>query len=295
MFKKKETLLQNMTFMGVIAAINVILCALGAYLTITGVFIVIFLPFLSAAVTIVCKKKYYPIYAFATILVAVVATLWNSQFTIFYLVPSTITGFLFGLCFSLKINGTYSILFTSIIQLGIAYLTLPIIKLIYDQDVIMSFIKLFNLESRYDYVRFIVPSFIYLISLVQMIFTYIIIKNELKKFDPNLDKENNKPYINLVGLCISLLVTPFVFFDSTIQVAYLFMFIALFISTASYIDIILVKNKKLIIVFSILFIVGFLLIFILNKYVNETYRLLLINVSNILIFTSTLIYNKKVC
>ena len=148
MFKEKETLLQNMAFMGVMAALNVLLSALGTYVPIVGIFIMIFLPFFSAITSMICKWKYYPIYALATILVALCATFWHTEFTIFYLIPSVITGFLFGLCFKLKLNGTYSLLFTSLAQLGLTYVALPIIQAIYGTDLIHTFLVLFQLDNN---------------------------------------------------------------------------------------------------------------------------------------------------
>ena len=61
MFKEKETLLQNMAFMGIMAALNVLLSCLGAYVPIAGIFVMIFLPFFSAVTAMICKWRYYPI------------------------------------------------------------------------------------------------------------------------------------------------------------------------------------------------------------------------------------------
>lgn len=290
MFKKKETLLQNITFMGIVGAINVLMCVLGAYLPITGIFIIIFLPFFSAAVTLLCKKKYYPIYAFATIGVALVATLWNTEFTLFYLIPSVITGFLFGFCFSKKLNGVYSLLFTSIAQFGLTYLMLPIIKGIYGTDLIYVFLKLFNLLDSQEYIMIIVPSFIYLLSLVEMIFTYIVLTNELNKFKLFTDNEINLPII-LIGLGLSILTLIFSFF--AVNIAYLIMFISLFITVSILTELITSENKPKILLSIFIFALGFILVFALYQFVKMPYTLLLINTSNILIAPLGLLYNLK--
>ena len=289
MFKEKETLLQNMAFMGVMAALNVLLSALGTYFPITGIFIMIFLPFFSAIVAIICKWKYYPIYAFATIIVALCATFWHTEFTIFYLIPSVITGFLFGLCFKLKLSGTYALLFTSVIQLGLTYLALPIIQAIYGTDLIYTFLVLFKLDTN-PYAGMIVPSFIYLLSLAQMLLSYIILHNEIKKFADDTSNKNGL-IIKLIGLSSAILVIAFAF--SYLNVSYLFMFISLFISISLFIEIIFDKNKPDIAIASVCLALGFILVFVLYQFIKMPYVFLLINTSNILLITFSLLYNLR--
>lgn len=296
MFTKKETLLQNMAFMGIMAAINVLLCTLGAYLPITGIFVMIFLPFFSAIVTMLCRWKYYPIYAIATIGVSLCATLWNTEYTLFYLIPSVITGFLFGFCFSKKLNGTYAILLTSLTQLGLTYLMLPIIKGIYGTDLIYTFLTLFKLIDNFDYVMVIVPSFIYLLSLSQMVFSYIVLINEIKKFDTLEEKPIDKT-LTLIGIGLAVLVIPFMFF--AVNVSYLFMFIALFVSSSIIVNSVIERYKPKIVLNFIFLMFGFILVFALYSKINKPYAFLLIDTSNILILTFSLLYNlkraKKVC
>ncbi|MCQ2792179.1 MAG: hypothetical protein MJ208_01500 [Bacilli bacterium] len=289
MLTKKETLLQNMAFMGIIAAINVLLSALGAYFPVAGIFIMILLPFFSAAVAMLCKWKYYPIYAFASIGVALCATLWNTEFTIFYLIPSIITGFLFGMCFTYKLTGTYSLLLTSIAQLGLTYLALPIIKAIYDVDLINVFLTVFKLDNN-PHAPLMVPSFIYLLSLVQMLFSYIVLTNEIKKFTNDSENQNGF-YLKIIGLLLAILVIPFAFF--ALNASYLFMFIALFLTISVFVDIVYTKNRKNIIIYSILLSIGFILIFALFNVIKMPYALLVIDASNILILSLSLLYNQK--
>lgn len=289
MFKEKETLLQNMAFMGVMAALNVLLSALGAYLPITGIFIMILLPFFSAVTAMICKWRYYPIYAIATIGVSICATLWHTEFTIFYLVPSVITGFFFGLCFRLKLNGTYSLLFTSLIQFGLTYLAFPIIQAIYGVNIIDAFLILFQLQDSANAI-IIVPSFIYLISLAQMVLSYIILNNEIKKFTDDQVNQNDW-IIKLIGLFLAVIVIPFAF--TYVSIAYLIMFVSLFITISVFIETIFNKNKVEIIASSILLSIGFILIFALYSLIKMPCAFLLINASNILLLAFSLLYNLR--
>ena len=289
MFKEKETLLQNMAFMGIMAALNVLLATLGAFFPVAGVFIMIFLPFFSAVTALICKWRYYPIYAVATIGVSICATLWHTEFTIFYLIPSVITGFIFGLCFRLKLSGTYSLLLTSLIQLSLTYIALPIIQAIYGTNLIQTFLTLFQLDGN-ENALIIVPSFIYLLSLAQMLLSYIVLSNEIKKFTDD-EANQNGVLIKCIGLALAILVIPFVF--NFVSLSYLLMFVSLFISVSVLIDTIFKKNKIEIIFTSIFLGLGFILVFALYSVVKMPYAFLLINTSNILLFTFSLLYNLK--
>lgn len=290
MFKEKETLLQNIAFMGLMAALNVLLSVLGTFVPIAGIFVLIFLPFFSAVVAMLCKWKYYPIYAFATLGVALCTTFWyTAEFTIFYLAPSLITGFLFGLCFKRQLSGTYSLLFTSIAQFGLTYIALLIINGIYDVDLIQTFLKLFKLDGN-NTASIIVPSFIYLLSLAQMLLSYIVLQNEIKKFTDDRVRESGA-LVKIVGLVIALSVIPFAF--NYVDVSYLLMFISLFVTTSVLVEIIFTKNKLNIILSSIFFVLGFLLVFMLYQVVKMPHAFLLINTSNILVLTYSLLYNLK--
>lgn len=290
MFKEKETLLQNMAFMGIMAALNILLSVLGTFVPLAGIFVMIFLPFFSAIVAMLCKWKYYPIYAFATLLVALCTTFWyTAEFTIFYLAPSLVTGFLFGLCFKLKLNATYSLLFTSLAQLSLTYLSLPIIKAIYGTDLIVTFLTFFQLSNNPN-ALIIVPSFIYLLSLVQMLLSYIVLYNEIKKFTDEKTSKNGL-IIKITGLVLAVLVIAFMF--SYLNISYLFMFVSLFLTVSVFIDIIFSKNKTAIIISSICLSLGFIFVFIFYSFVKMPYTFLLINTSNILLLTFSLLYNLK--
>ena len=112
LFSKKETLIQNMTFMGIFSAINVVISLLSTILfavaTPISILLIIVLPLTSTVVELFCKDKYYPIYLFSTIGLSLVVTMWDMQNTIFYLIPSVFTGYIFGLLTKKRISGIYT-------------------------------------------------------------------------------------------------------------------------------------------------------------------------------------------
>ena len=96
-FKKKETIVENMTYMGLMAAINVVFVLLTTFVPFLFFLIVFVLPLTSTIVALHCNKKYFPIYAFATIGLCLLVTIWKIDDTLFYIIPSIITGFLFAI------------------------------------------------------------------------------------------------------------------------------------------------------------------------------------------------------
>ena len=97
LFKKRETPVENITYLGIMAAINVIFVLLTNVLPVLFFLIVFVLPLTSAVVTLFCKKAYFPIYFIVTLALCFLVNLGFHIFdTFLYVFPSLITGFLFG-------------------------------------------------------------------------------------------------------------------------------------------------------------------------------------------------------
>ena len=97
LFKKRETLVQNIAYMAIMAAINVIFVLLTALLPPLMFLMVFVLPLTSAVVTLFCKKRYFPIYFIVTIGLCMLASFGIYIFdTFFYVLPALISGFFFG-------------------------------------------------------------------------------------------------------------------------------------------------------------------------------------------------------
>lgn len=243
LFSKKETLIQNITFMAIMAAINIVISVvstlLGAVVPVVSVIFVIALPLTSTIVTLFCKNRYYPIYAVATIGLSMVATMWNMEYTIFYVVPSIVTGFIFGLLSKKKINGVYSIAIAAFLQTGITYVLIPLLNIIYGTNFIDAAKTLFNVGPE-SYVNHFIPAIIFSISLIQVGLSYIVIDNEIKKtnIEPAQNIKNNwvLPLISVGFLFIAL---GFTFWY--LSGAFVAIFISLYFTIASLI--VFIKSK----------------------------------------------------
>ena len=85
LFKKRETLVQNITFLAIMAAINIVLLLLTIVLPYLVILLTLILPFVSLLVTILCQKKYYPIYILATIGLSLLVSVDGLTNVIFYI------------------------------------------------------------------------------------------------------------------------------------------------------------------------------------------------------------------
>ena len=137
-------------------------------------FILVFvLPLCSVIITYYCKKYYFPIYF---VVVVAICLLIDLPDTIFYVIPSLITGFIFGLFVDKKIQPIFSILLATVVQFGISLAFIPLIKVLTNRDIIYDMATIFHLVDYIylDYVvisiestlRGIVPSILFFISVL---------------------------------------------------------------------------------------------------------------------------------
>ncbi len=239
-FEHKDTLVKNITYMALMAAINVVFVLLTTLVPVLFFLIVFVLPLTSTIVTLHCKKGYFPIYAIATVGLCLICTIWKIDDTIFYVIPSLISGFIFGLLIEKKISAFWIILITTIVQIGFSYASIPLIELMTGRNIIEVFATAFKVND-FTYLNYIVPLFIFFISITQEIFSYIVIKEEVTKFGYHTNENKIKESILLIALYSSLvLMLVFAFIYGPI--AYLFALFSLFIGLILMIQI-LMENK----------------------------------------------------
>ena len=218
-FKKRETLTQNIAYMAIMAAINVVFVLITTLVPVLMVLLVLVLPLTNVIVTLFCKKKYFPIYAIATLGLCMLVTMWNITDTFLYVIPSMITGFIFGIMVENKVPAIYILISTSIIQFGCSYALIPFIKFVFNTDIVMVFLTAFGLKN-FQYNSYLVPAFISFLAIAQSTLAYALIKAEIPKLGFEVNVEQDKfyfilPLIELVSIALSILlgfyVTEFIF------------------------------------------------------------------------------------
>ena len=131
-FQKRESPIQNIAYMGIMAAINVIAIVMMNYvLPLLFLPFALFMPLTSTVVTLLCKKRYFPIYAIATIGLCFLVSINNISDTLFYVIPSIISGFAFGMLIEYRMSSPISIFVTGLIYTGLSYASIPLIEAIY--------------------------------------------------------------------------------------------------------------------------------------------------------------------
>ncbi len=275
-FKKRETLTQNIAYMALMSAINVIIVLLSAWIPFLFFILVLVLPLTSLIVTYYCKKIYFPIYAVTTILLCIVSTIWNFADTIFYVVPSIFSGLIFGLFLEKKYPILITIIVSAIVQQCFTYLSIPIVKLIYERDIVYDLATVFSLKD-YKYLEYVKHMFITFMSLTQMTLTIIVIIDEIKKFDIFPNDQDETTFVSIDIFILSLLVILFSFIYS--EIVYIFVIYMLFLSVYPFIELIKRKSLAINIMLLITLVASFLLLVGLYSSLNKNKPLGLVSLS----------------
>lgn len=275
-FKKRETLVQNITYMALMAAINVVFVLLTTFVPFLFFLIVFVLPLTSVIVTLHCQKRYFPIYAVATVGLCMICTIWKIDDTIFYVIPSIISGFVFGIMVEKKIPSFWIILATTVLQIGFTYASIPLIKLMTGRDIIEVFATAFGI-AEFQYLDFVTPCFIFFISLAQEILAFMIIREELPIFGYELNTPKNLPLSLTISLSASVILS-IIFMFIYGPLAYLMTLFSLLLGIYALILLIESKNKITYISLVIGFIVSMFLFAILYPLAKEPLGLIFINI-----------------
>ena len=252
LLKKKTSLVHHITYMGIMAAINLLFIVLATYLPFLMFIPIIFLPFASAIVSYYCLKRYYPIYAVATIGLCLI---FNINDTIFYVIPAIITGFFIGYLLTKRVNPFWLILVSTVIESALTFAFIPLINVISNVNIVETFISAFKLDS-FAYKTELTYLFIFFISLIQCGLTHFVLLSDAKKIGIEINTVVNSyaPYI--IGLEISLILM-FVLSLFYLPLALIFLAISLYFSIFLLIDILVSKKIIIYVLLVVLFLVAF--------------------------------------
>lgn len=286
-FSKRTTIQQNISFMAMMAAINIIISVIAALSSIAGIFLIIILPLTSVLVAMYCDNRYYIIYAVATFGLSIVATLWNMQTTFFYVLPSLITGFIFGFSSKHRINPIWSILCSSAAQALITFAFIPLINTIFEVNIIGTFKAAFGLAESQS-VNIIIPTFIFAISLIQIILSYVVIANEIKKFGfAEINDKNNLLLLGIIGTVLSL--SLFGFYFCSLAVGYVILTIAFYFSIFVVCDLVFLKYYYSLILVGVSLLLTIFIIALANPVMKPNSSLLLLGVLPFCISTISIV------
>ena len=230
-FSERKTPSQNIAFLAIASALNAIFSLVVTFVPFSDFALMLFLPLVSAMVGLLCEKKYLPFYLLSAIGVSLAVTAYDISATLFYVMPAILCGTAYGFFYRQRWPLPYVILVTAIILTSLNFLSIPLIKLIYGNDIVAFFLVLFNLSGN-PYVKDIIPAFLFAYALAQIAITHGVIQAFFARF--RLDKEEDDRYLlsyPLVGIGGVLLTIGFAF--SFPVLSYVFLVLTLYISAHS--------------------------------------------------------------
>lgn len=254
-FKKKETLVENISFFAIMAAINVVFVLLSAVLPPLMFLIVFILPLTSTIVTLLCWKKYFIVYCIVTIGLCLLASFGIYLYdTFFYVIPSLITGFIFGIMIEKNTPFIHVLVVTTIIQYLLTLLSFIILdKILPNFDFFSRIINVFGLQN-FKFKSVFFNSFIFILAGIQNLFTFLVIYFGLIKLNYDINLQNEKAiYINIGSLLASVLAIVGYFIYAPL--VYVGIFLSLYYFVYQSINSVLNKNKIMIIGLGVLIII----------------------------------------
>ena len=219
--KKFTSVAKCITFMAIMAAINVIFVLLTTFVPFLLFLLVFILPLSCTLVVLMCPKKYFLIYAFATIGLCLIVTIYNISDTLFYIVPSILTGFAFAICVEQKIPYSIAIMLATFIQFGLSYAAIPLIKLITHVDILLTIESAFNIKDIDNLLLFELSA-VFIVSFMQEVVSFIVIRYGLQKMNYKIEERKDSilylSFALLLNLFLSLL---FVLLDWSVFIIFL--------------------------------------------------------------------------
>ena len=286
LFKKRESLVSNIAYMGIMAAINIIFVTMTYFVPFLLFVLVFVLPLCSAIITYYCKKKYFPIFF---IVVSAVCFLIDISDTIFYVIPSLLTGFGFGLLIDKKVPSIFIIAVITIVQFNLSLLAIPIIQWLTNRDIVIDMATMFKVNEN-QYLEYLKYGFIYFISFVQTMLTFIVLHSELAKFGINFVDETKKGFI--IDIVVFVLIAASVgtaFFIPAIS--YIFLFTAMLFMVDRLLHLNYSHYKLYLIELAGISLITLFFVALLYPYINKPLGLLTLGLFPTLISIACLINN----
>lgn len=259
---KKSKAISNLTFIALMSAVNVIFALLMTFLPVLSLLLYLMLPYITTMVILVCQKKYYLIYFIASIFLSFIINTQGIEYTIFTLLPSLITGTIFGICIEKKVNIGITIIISSFCQFVFSIATIPLINLIYTNDnhsILEVFKTILGENKEFLLYKLFLP-INYVVALAQNIISFLLISSSITRFKVEIvTKNSNQLAYSCACITISILtILSALFFDDL-----MYLFLAMCISLVSLIVLDLFENKTIGILITSISVIGFIILFVI--------------------------------
>jgi hypothetical protein len=227
-FRLRKTPSENLAFVALMVALEVVLSILASFVPLSDLFVVLLLPLASVLVALLCEEKYLWVYLFSALILVSVSTCYDLRSTLFSILPSLIMGTGYGFCLKKKLPISFVVFFSALVSLGLNYASLPLIKLLYNVDMIEFAKDLLGL-SEYVYVDDIVPTFLFGYALAEVALSHLLVQLFFASFQAEDPHPSWAGYAEILsGLLFASLAIGFGFVYP--KMAYVFWAFALYFS-----------------------------------------------------------------
>ena len=286
LFKKKTTLVHHIAYMGIMTALNLIFIVLATYVPLAMLLLILLLPFASTVVSYYCLKRYYLIYAIASIGLCLV---FNVSDTLLYVVPAIACGFVIGVLLEKKAHPFWLVLTTTIINAALTYAFIPLINFIGDTDIILAFLTIFGLKD-FPYRTELVFLMIFFMSLIQCSLAHFVLLNDAKKIGIEIDTHIDSFGIYILGLEVfALLSICFSFFY--LPLALVFLAITFYFAALLFFDLMFSKKTAIYLLTATAILVGFIVFALLYAKIAKPQAAILFVIFPLLIGVVSFIKN----
>ncbi len=175
LLKERKGPSQNIAFASILVATISSFSLLAEFFPLSAIFIVLFIPPLSALAVEYCERKYAWLFLCSALLLSFAVTANNCIETIFYIFPGIISGFFYGYMRRSSLPLFLNVFLSALLSMGLNYLALPLIEALFGINMIDFALSLLNLQEVAS-IDCIVPLFIYALSLSEIAISHLLIE-----------------------------------------------------------------------------------------------------------------------
>ena len=207
--------MENITFMALMAAIVVLASVFTAFIPLGAILVMIALPLPSAIIAFYCRPRYYVIYVFGAIGLSIACTAWNFSSALFYTIPAVLTGLLYGFLAKKGAGAAFLIFSIGILNVGFSYLSILLIRLIYEVDMPSFLLGLIGLGES-ENAKTLMTAGIFAYSLVQSALSDLFIRIQSQPLEKEKKGKDLFLLYPVFGLVFLLILLPLSFFEERI-------------------------------------------------------------------------------
>ena len=245
-FKIREKPVENSTLIALVIALQAVFSILTTFVAdfvVIPLIIILLIPLSSVLIPLYCKKNYYIVYIVSSLIINLAVSSVNLTNTIFYMVPSILVGFAYGLFCKIKLPTSISLFLLSLLELVFWIASLFIIKGIYQIDMEVVLLNVINKNTDSGRTIFLLFGYVFSLAQVALIHLFILVQSKYLGFITI--KENKIPFIYpaFAGILASFSAFIGIYYSN---VAYLFLGFAIYWSIYCLLSLISHKRKVLI-------------------------------------------------